>query len=59
MSVGGFSDTASLPWVLDIDPCILRSEDPVVLVINVAVLGELNLSFPIEFLIQQSKGLWA
>lgn len=45
--VDGFGNTASLPWVLDIDSCIvLRSEDPLVLVINVAVLAELNPHIP-------------
>lgn len=43
MFVDGFSDTASLPWVLDIDfYIVVRPEDPVVSVINVAFLGELN-----------------
>ena len=39
MFVGGFNDVVLLPLVLDIDSCIvLRSEDPVVLVTNVAAL---------------------
>lgn len=36
MFVGTFKVITSFTWVLDVDSCILRSEDQVVLVTNVA-----------------------